>query len=392
MIDDTDSPAAPAAAPAAYGPDEDVTTTLYRAAIGPVSNPYYLPIFTRFEAVDRAGISWNTAASLSTFNWLLFRKLWGAALAYAGIIVALVLLIFGIGRMVLQVSDTLIAALTLGFGLAAFVLPGLFGNAVFHADCRKRMARALVGHNTVTDACAELTRQAPTRRRAIVLFVVNVAAVLVAVFIYLQVSAFSTLTVMPHGALEVGQISVAGPTENPPTRPVAISGLALSSAAASSAAVAPVSAPSMVASAPLAPASSPASSPTPVPAAATSAPKAVASPVAKPASAPVAVARRTTASAPLQAAKPQRAASVSSMDTPDKPYFINVGLFAVPGNAAKAHAKLLEAQLPSVTRVLKSSKGPLTRVRVGPFTSREKALEAVEKIQALQLDAVIVQP
>jgi cell division protein FtsN len=307
-------------------------------------------------------------------------------------------LIFGIGRMVLQVSDPLIAALTLGFGLAAFVLPGLFGNAVFHADCRKRMARALVGHNTVTDACAELTRQAPTRRRAIVLFAVNVAAVLVAVFIYLQVSAFSTLTVMPHGALEVGQISVAGPTENPPTRPVATSGLALSSAAAASAAVAPVSAPSTVASAPLAPASSPASSPKLLPA-----------------SAPVAVARRTTASAPMEtaiapasapararstaaaaaptiAAKPQRAASVASMDTPDKPYFINVGLFAVPSNAAKVHAKLLEAQLPSVTRVLKSSKGPLTRVRVGPFTSREKAQEAVEKIQALQLDAVIVQP
>lgn len=92
------------------------------------------------------------------------------------------------------------------------------------------------------------------------------------------------------------------------------------------------------------------------------------------------------------ATRPQRAASATARDAQDKPYFINVGLFAVPTNAANAHAKLLAAQLPSVTRELKSSKGPLTRVRVGPFGSRQEAQDAVEKIQALQLEAVIVQP
>ena len=156
MIAASQSPAAPA-------PEEDVTTTLYRAAIGPISTGYYLPIFTRFEAADHAGISWNTAAALSTLNWLVFRRLWGAALAYLGALVAIVLLVFGIGRLVFQWPDALVAALALGFGLAAFVLPGLFGNAIFHTDCRKRMSRALVAHSAIEDACAALNRQAGTR-------------------------------------------------------------------------------------------------------------------------------------------------------------------------------------------------------------------------------------
>ena len=93
MPEPTLSPATPPATPAAAStasatgvprPDEDVTTTLYRAAIGPVNPDFYLPIFARFEAADRAGLSWNTAAGLLTFNWLVYRQLWGAALGYAG--------------------------------------------------------------------------------------------------------------------------------------------------------------------------------------------------------------------------------------------------------------------------------------------------------------------
>ena len=96
---------------------------------------------------------------------------------------------------------------------------------------------------------------------------------------------------------------------------------------------------------------------------------------------------------PVDAPTPKReTATPASADTADKPYFINVGLFSVPENAANAHAKLLEAQLPSVLKELKAAKGRQIRVRVGPFTSKSDAQTAVEKIKALQLDAIIVQP
>ncbi len=438
--------------PAPQAPEEDVTTTLYRAAIGPVSGAYYLPVFTRFEAADHAGISWNTAAALSTFNWLVFRQLWPAALAYVGAIVAVLLLVFGIGRLVFQFSDTLMMALALGFGLAAFVLPGLFGNALLHTECRKRMAAAIAAHTELKDACAQLTRQASTRRRAISLAVANAAFWMLVLYSYLQFSALGNLAVMPQGALEPGNVAVGRAVDasasasvpmmvaSAPATSASQAGSAPTPVAPASAASAPAAvAPVAVASSPVAstsaaqPASAPVSAPlaaavpasatfTPVATAPAVAAKASATPTktapaaskpagksavtkeaekaekaAKAAKATKAEEKRAKAALTDTATAPKRKASATtakaSAASSDKPYFINVGLFAKPENAANAHAKLLEAQLPSVAKELKSSKMPsLTRVRVGPFSTQQEAQAAVEKIKALQLDAIIVQP
>ncbi len=434
-------------------PEEDVTTTLYRAAIGPVSNGYYLPIFTRFEAADRAGISWNMAASLLTLNWLVFRKLWVAALAYVGVLVAVALLVFGIGHLVLQFSDGLLMALGLGFGLAAFVLPGLFGNALFHAECRKAMAKALTGHTNVADARDALLAQASDRKRLITLAAMNLALLLVAAFAYLQFSVLSNVAVLPHGALDAGTITV-GRTTSPPIRPVTVATAALEStvapastpasaatptasatvseaASAPIAATVPASAPAtppnavLKASEPQASASTPASASAKAAASKPSAPRpsasraAASAPVSpasavttgasasasasktKPitqtslkiavaASAPAVQAPAKKSSTPLAGEAPKKAASAPTVDAAAKAFFINVGLFGVPENAAKAHAKLLEAGLPSVMKELKSKTRQI-RVRVGPYGNQEQADAAVEKIKSLQLDAVIIQ-
>ena len=71
---------------------------------------------------------------------------------------------------------------------------------------------------------------------------------------------------------------------------------------------------------------------------------------------------------------------------------INVGLFADPANADKAHARLVEAGFPAILQKVESPKGEFTRVRVGPFASRAKADEAAARIRALGLDAVVFAP
>jgi cell division protein FtsN len=381
----------PTLATASPAQEEDVTTTLYRAVIGPVSNSYYLPIFTRFEAADHAGISWNTAAALSTLNWLAFRRLWGAALAYFGALLAIVLLVFGIGRLVFQLPDALVGALTLGFGVAAFVLPGLFGNAVFHTECRKRMSKALVAHSDVREACAQLTRQAGTRKRAIIVASVNVAFWALAVLLYLQLSALSNLTVMPSGALEAGQVTVGRATA---TMPAASTPIAPPASSPASVPAVTASAPPATASAPAVPASMPASVPNTA-TVATSAPAplvAAANTMAMVDTVSLSATKPQALTKPVEVAKPKNPQPKTKPVKDSKPYFVNVGLFSVAANAERAHAKLLAAQLTSQLSELKSTKGPQIRVRVGPFASKSDAQDAVGKIKALQLDAIIVQP
>ena len=70
---------------------------------------------------------------------------------------------------------------------------------------------------------------------------------------------------------------------------------------------------------------------------------------------------------------------------------INVGLFAQENNVRNARAKLQDAGLPVRTQVVKTAKGPLTRVRVGPYATQAEADAAADKIHPLGLDAVVFQ-
>lgn len=369
---------------------------LYRAAIGPVNADFYLPIFTRFEAADRAGLSWNTAAGLLTLNWLVYRQLWSAALGYAGIILTVVLLVFGIGRLVFQMSDNLTMALSLGLGLAAVVLPGLFGNALFQKECRKRIDQALAEHAVLGEARLDLQRRASSRLRMLWVAMANVAVLGIVAFAYVQLSSLNTLAVMPHGALEPGHVApglattISGPLAgaSPPVVQVASAPVeALSApAAAASIPLAPSSTPAEVASAP-ASAAEPAQP-------ASSAPPAMAA-AALPAT-PPAVAPETPRTEPRVAPKPQAKpltapATQTAPATPQALYYINVGLFTKPHNAARVHAQLLEARLPSVMKELKSAKERQIRVRVGPFATEEQAEAAAVKIRTLKFDAGIIQ-
>jgi cell division septation protein DedD len=326
--------------------ESDVTSALYRAAIGPIRTDHYLRLFTRFEAADRPGIHWNWAASLCTLNWMAFRRLWGTALAYVGALVGLALLIFGIGRLVFQLSGMAQFALMLAFSILAFVVPGLFGDAAFYIHCRKKMTQALQANDQVEDACAVLQRRASTRRRMIGLALVNLVllgalAGLYSVFTEVSTLANSALHRDTPGNLAIGRATEAVPTPNTAPTPLAT----------------PASAPSI-------PTSAPPSAP-PEPAAAASSPTV-------PASAPHVPTRVPTKAAASH-------------------YVINVGLFAKDDNASNAHAKLVDAGLPSFTQVLETSKGKRTRVRVGPFETEAQAQEAVKKIHALKLDAIIIQ-
>jgi cell division protein FtsN len=367
-------------------------------------------------------VAWNTAAALNTLNWLMFRQLWLHALSYAGSVVGLTLLVFGIGRLVFQFSQTTeMVALAL-LATLAFVLPGLFGTALFYKECRKKMAAALAANATVSDACAALSQQASTRKRLIVIAAVNAALLgLVAVTYFNAPTPGKLLDEMHASAVAGGKLTPeAAPASVSASAPVsgasapAISAAPLSPASATSAPVTPTSAPASAALAARAPTSGPvsaASVPASVPALASS--RAVAGVVqtnTKGSEPPAKPAGATSASAPAPSPAATKAVKPAASALPPKPtvagpaqtapppspslaagYYINVGLFAEETNAKNAHTKLLDAGLTAFVQEIKTPKGKRIRVRAGPFDSEAQADAAATRIRGLQLEAVVFQ-
>jgi cell division septation protein DedD len=346
------------------------TDLLFRAAVGPISADYYLPVLARFETAGRAGLSWNWAACLYTLNWMAFRSLWVTALAYVGVMIFVPLVVFGLGRLVLELSETTQVLLLLAWVLLIFVVPGVTGNALLRFELRKRMTRAITDSKTLVEACALLSAQASSRQRLIGLGVANLVLMGVALGFYLAVPEDGVLARMSPGQT-LERPAQAGRVIDLTTQPAL--------AAASAVASAPVE----VDSATPVTVATPASEPLP-----TVPPEAAPAPLpAKPASAPPA-----TLAVLTPVASPRRVSPASAAPAEVKPYFINVGLFAKEVNARKAQATLQDAGLSATTQKIGTGQGMRTRLRAGPFNTLAQADKAAGKIRALKLEAQVIQP
>lgn len=424
------------------GPSDSAMHTLYRAALGPVRPESYLPRFERFDALGRTQPGWNWAASLCTLNWMALRHLWTPALIYVAAAEGLGLLLFGAIRALLPWPEPVQWGLVGAFALLAFVLPGLYGDAILHTEVRKRIARALASTRSLPDACTQLEQQAATPRRLAGLAALNVAllgAAGLAFWLLPQTSpspapadspsaqaaaalppaSQTTAVPAPPAAsapadptrLEASAASAPVAPPLPDQEPAPATPVTPASASAATAQVA--STPAVLTSASRAAARSPSEKPTgtsttarraalaPAPASAKPAPAVATRPPAM-ASAPspgrsedaapslgAASAPAPAASAGAPAPAPVAASSAPAPVGSAAGYYINVGLFAEEANARKAQAKLLNAGLPAFRQSLDTPKGQRIRVRVGPYASAAQAQAAARSIKALQLDAVV---
>ncbi|MDD2547474.1 MAG: DUF2628 domain-containing protein, partial [Burkholderiaceae bacterium] len=174
---------------------ESAMTALYRVALGPVRPKHYLPIFARFDATGRTSTGWNWAASLFTLGWLVFRQLWGPALVYVAVAEGLALLVFGVGRPLLQWPQAIEWGVLGAFGLLALAVPGLYGNAVLHTETRKKITRALAATRTVPEACALLESKASDGKRLAWVAVAHLllAAAAIGAYFFIPQAGFSAL-------------------------------------------------------------------------------------------------------------------------------------------------------------------------------------------------------
>lgn len=369
------------------------TAYLYRAAIGERSQDYYLRHFARFDGEGKAGTSWNWAAYWTTFNWLVYRRMWGWALAYVAALIGLALLVFGVGKLVLNYSDTSAILLSLLLLTAAFVVPGLYANAWFYTHCNEKITAALNKAPEIKQAAALLAAEAPQPRRLWVLALGNAAVLALALS---MLNWFQTTErALPQLARE----------QSGPLQPAAASATTAPAPAPAAAASAPAVEPTTpVAQVGPAPAEPVAATPAPAPAAAKPDPTPPASAAARPAA--------PTGSAPamMQAAdRPARAepaapppapaaapAPVTQTPAARKPapqpqryvWVVQVGAYAQEENARRALAQVEALGLEAGAESFGSQ--PLTRVRVGPFTRQDEAERAALRIKSLDLPALVI--
>ena len=435
----------------ALGPD-NAMTALSRLALGPVNTDYYLAVFERFDDAGRTRTTWNWAACLFTLNWMVFRQIWGAALVYVAAAEGLALVVFGLGRSFLQWPQGVEWGVLGTVALMAFVVPGLYGDAILHADIRKRVARALAASRTVPEACVLLEKQASSRRRLQALVLINMMLAGAAALLYLALPLNSAKPLEMEPSLTVAQTTAAAaaaassattsatPTIVIPPAPQASTVAPKASEAAvdkpgpptNSGAVTPAPFPAPL-SAP-APAPAPASEPrakiaslstsaqpqsaptisksaTPKPAASGAASTASNSRPALDGPAkntdapkrskaaerrPVTAVKSKTLVRAAPATPAPAPASATSKTQPQGAtvgaapgYYINVGLFADEANARKAQAQLLNEGFPAFRQELHNSQGRRIRVRAGPYESRAQADGAAKAIRTLALDAVV---
>jgi hypothetical protein len=435
MLDHTDPVASIIPSMSLDSPSDNAMTSLSRLALGPVNTAYYLAVFERFDNTGRTTTTWNWAACLATINWMLFRQLWTPALVYLAAAEGLALIVYGIGRTFLQWPQGVELGVLGAFAMLAFVVPGLYGNAILYADIRKRVARALAASRTLPEACTLLERQASSRKRLRAVVLGNLALAAAAALAYLVWVPSDTKPLALEPAVTVAQATMAA-ASRPPSQASQASQASATSASvaeitpepAPAAAQEPQSASAAATSAPAtsptrssAPASTqappaplqaasetpptaaaprPAAAPTKpaTPAASQKPPAATVAAASKPAAKTAPAAEPASRTAPPAKTRAAKAAASTAQPTASAPlptvgtaagYYINVGLFADEANARKAQARLLNEGLPAFRQELNASSGRRIRVRVGPYPSRAEADAAAASIRSMELEAVV---
>jgi len=115
-------------------------------------------------------------------------------------------------------------------------------------------------------------------------------------------------------------------------------------------------------------------------------------PEAKPApkAAPKPVTPPKTVSKPDSTAKGKDGAKEKSTAATAGEFVIQVVALSDADKAKELQGKIAAAGLKAYTEVVQTAKGPVTRVRVGPYPNREAAEKARAQLQPLQLDGKVI--
>lgn len=161
---------------------------LYRAVIGPKNQNYYLSRFQKFDSEGKSRISWHWPAFFITFYWLLYRKMWGAALLYFFLPYLLAVPIGMLFAIAGKPSD---AAVGLGYAVywaIIFLLPPLCANSLYYKNCKKKIEAVKSSANDLQRQIGELSGRGGTS---------NVALIFVLIFVFIAIIGILAAIALP---------------------------------------------------------------------------------------------------------------------------------------------------------------------------------------------------
>lgn len=94
---------------------------------------------------------------------------------------------------------------------------------------------------------------------------------------------------------------------------------------------------------------------------------------------------------PKSAPEPKPAPAATNGRLVPGKFYLNAGVYAQAANVDKAVQQLQGAKLNALRQTVSSSKGDLTRLRIGPFDTRQQAEQAAAKAKQLRIDASVFQ-
>jgi hypothetical protein len=159
---------------------------LFRMAVGPDAD-YYAPRFLEYERTGRSFPSWNWAAFLAPGVWAIYRRLWGAGVAFSVLpFLALAVCWFALPSF----SDTGLIGLA-GAALAVWFFPGVVGalsaNTLLH-----RKARLLVGQAETRTPETDKAARWLSRRTVIAPFQAAAASMIMLIALGVVVPVFKS--------------------------------------------------------------------------------------------------------------------------------------------------------------------------------------------------------
>ncbi len=324
---------------------------LYKAAIGPRQQAYYLKQFARQEAGHGMRLSWHWPAFFSALNWCIFRKMWGWAGRYAALLAVLaVATVLGADAWGLERRETVALGAAMWVGVS--VLAGAWANALYHRHCMALIHRVLVNGADREVAADVLAEQASGNQRFSGQVLVNVALLL-----FLPALA----TFAPWSGHHAWAWLTEAPVEQVAPEPLT----------------------------PAAPAIGVADGERRVWPPGTATPTLKITSAETQASAPVSEALASAQAGwvlpgePVPVARPAPPTSAGA-------FGVQVGIFAQPANVAHVLIRLKAQGLPVYTDAITLAGQPRTRVRVGPYTGHAEAQRVAGRIADVGLPAVVV--